>query len=361
MNLLFLSHLHGRPHAGPTYSVPNQVMAQSEYDNVFWYNTISSAVESWKKISMYHDLSDFPKGTLSDLPEPFCRPDLIIIEGFYGLATSKIVKEIIRESIPFVIVPRGELTAQAQKRHHLKKSIANIIKCYSYAGKAAAIQYLTKQEEADSGEKWNKKSLIIPNGINMPEIYKREFSHEGVRCISIGRIEPYQKGLDLLIDACIGIKEELQSANCTILLCGPDRVNKLKDLQQKVLEGGLKDIISFHDGVFGNEKVTMLLSHDVFLMPSRFEGHPLALIEAMSYGLPCVATTGSNMREEIDDMNAGWTSDTTEDGIKEALRRMIRDKQSIEEKGLNARELASKYNWSNIAAIGHESYGSLIS
>lgn len=100
MSYLFLSHLHGQSHAVPTNSVPNQVMAQSEYDNVFWYNTISSEAGSWMELSLYQGLSDFPKGTLADLPEPFCSPDLIILEGFYGLATLKIEREIITMSLP---------------------------------------------------------------------------------------------------------------------------------------------------------------------------------------------------------------------------------------------------------------------
>ena len=49
MNILFLSVLDGRPWAGPTYSVPKQISAQSKVDNVFWYNLENGDFSSWKE------------------------------------------------------------------------------------------------------------------------------------------------------------------------------------------------------------------------------------------------------------------------------------------------------------------------
>lgn len=49
MNILYISKLDGRPWMGPTYSVPNQVKAQSKYDNVFWYNLSNYGEEEGKK------------------------------------------------------------------------------------------------------------------------------------------------------------------------------------------------------------------------------------------------------------------------------------------------------------------------
>ena len=68
---------------------------------------------------------------------------------------------------------------------------------------------------------------------------------------------------------------------------------------------------------------------DIFLMPSRFEGHPTGLLEALAYGLPCIATTGSNMREEIELADAGWTADNDAESIRSALLSMISDKSVI--------------------------------
>lgn len=360
MNILYLSHLSGVSYAGPTYSVPKQIEAQSRIDNVFWYNAIKSERTEWKSLPFYHDIEEYPKESIKSLPEPFNHPDLIVAELFYNMFGSPLIRELVNGCIPYVIVPRGELTAKAQKRKVLKKVLANCYICRRYARKAAAIQYLTSRERADSGEKWNSKGIVIPNGIDNPDRIKTKYSESGIKCISIGRIEPYQKGLDLLIEACFRIKRDLVKAGCSVTICGPDNENRLSELRKDVYDYGLEKVVFFHDGVFGKEKEELILDSDVFLIASRFEGHPMALIEALSYGLPCIATDGSNMREEVDSFKAGWTCDSSVDGICSALLAMLEDRNHIREYGEKAIVLSNQYNWNTIAERTHREYIGLL-
>ena len=353
MNILYLSHLSGASYAGPTYSVPKQIESQSKIDNVFWYNATCNSKEEWKNIKYYHDLSEFPKESILSLPTPFNNPDLIVVELFYNMTKSNLIKELLKLNIPYIIIPRGELTQQAQKRKRIKKTIANILVCRKYAKKAAAIQYLTEQEYKDSGDSWNENHLIISNGIEAPDSVKCDFNKESIHCVSIGRIEPYQKGLDMLLEACFDIKDSLVAKNCTLTICGPDREGKVSDLKQYVEQHGLSGIISFQDAVYGDEKRDVLLDSDIFVIPSRFEGHPMAMIEALSYGLPCVATTGSNMRKEIEEFNAGWCADNNAESIKQALLDMISGSNSYSEKSTNAIKLSKKYLWDGLAEKSH--------
>lgn len=360
MNILYLSHLSGASYAGPTYSVPKQIESQSKIDNVFWYNATKSGKPEWRELPYYHDLYEFPEESIYMLPDPFNHPDLIVVELFYNMARSNLRKELVSGNIPYVIIPRGELTRQAQARKRLKKQIANILFCKRYAQKAAAIQYLTEQEYKDSGEDWNKNYMIIPNGIDMPERKKTGFTENGIKCISIGRIEPYQKGLDILIDACSQIKEEMIQANCTIDIYGPDVDGKKSELELNVVSRGLDNIIRFYDGIYGIEKEKVLIEHDVFLIPSRFEGHPMALIESLAYGLPCIATTGSNMRKDIELENAGWGADNTVFDLATNISNMISDRLQIELKSINAQKLSQKFDWTNIATQTSEKYKTII-
>lgn len=360
MNILYLSHLIDGPHAGPTYSVPTQIRAQAQYDNVFWYNAMHQEIAAWRQYPYYHDLQEYPQESIHALPAPFNKPDLIVVECFYNMAKSPLMRELMQGNIPYVIIPRGELTQQAQKRKWLKKWMANLWKCKRYAKKAVAIQYLTEQERKDAGPSWNKNYLIVPNGTTVPDRTKDEFSKDKINCVSIGRIEPYQKGLDLLIDVCTGLQASLREMRCTIKLCGPDRVGKLESLKKTVKDRGLDDVISFHDGVYGKEKESLLLESDVFLIPSRFEGHPMALIEALAYGLPAVATVGSNMKPEIDAYDAGWTAENTAESLGIALKNMLEDKDLFQEKSRHARELAQLYQWGAIAQRSHAAYEELV-
>ena len=360
MNILYLSHLTGSEYAGPTYSVPKQIEAQSKIDRVFWYNAVSENIGKWRELVYYHDLKDFPRESIKDLPTPFNKPDLIVVELFYNMTGTKLQKELMTSEIPYVIVPRGELTKNAQLRKSLKKTLANIWICKRYARKAIAIQYLTDQECKDSGDCWNRNHVIIPNGIDIPSKTKEFFNSPEIRCVFIGRIEPYQKGLDLLIEACKMIRAKLIEKKCKIVICGPDKEGKLSELKKMTQDNDLSSFITFCDGVYGKEKEKLLLGNDIFLVPSRFEGHPMALVEALAYGLPIVATVGSNMKAEIERYGAGWTADNTAKSISKALQKMIDDRESFKLKSVQAKRLSKQYEWNSIAQKSHMLYERLL-
>ena len=355
MNILYLSHLSGNLYAGPTYSVPKQIEYQSKIDNVFWYNAVKTDIDKWKSYKYYHDLSDYPNETIRDLPSPFNSPDIIVVELFYNMARSPLLRELINSEVPYVIIPRGELTRQAQSRKRLKKIMANKFIFNKYSRNASAIQYLTKQEYLDSGEKWNKNHIIIPNGIGVRNNIAKKVRGNSTKCVSIGRFEPYQKGLDMLIEACSTIKDQLNQANCTIDIYGPDVENKRQFLEKELLRYGLGSLVKFHDGVYGKEKEEILRNSDVFLITSRFEGHPMALIEALSFGLPVVATEGSNMKNEIELYDAGWTADNNVRSISNALLKMSCE-VDYSKKSNSAIELSKNYFWSTITKLAHGEY-----
>lgn len=364
MNILYISSVDGGPWAGPTYSVPNQIKSQANTDNVLWYNYYDRShpewvSKEWEKLPYYRDLIDIPSGQIRDLPKPFNKPDIIVLEQFYCHARTSLPKQLMNNDAPYVIVPRGELTEAAQKRRSLKKRIFNALYYNGFAGKAAAIQYLTEQERIDSGIKWNQNSIVVPNGVILPETVKTSFHSDSIHAVVIGRIEPYQKGLDLLIEACEKCKIEIKKSNMKIDVYGPDRVGRLTEMQELVKEKGLADVIMFHDAVYGDEKEHVLMDADVFIIPSRFEGHPTALIEALSYGLPALVTTGANMREEIESYDAGWGADTNANDIASCIHKMLSERSSFLIKGICARKLAENYAWDEIAKKSHVLYQSI--
>lgn len=361
MNILYISQMNNVGWTGPTHSVPRQIAAQAKYDNVFWYHLRDDVRSEWTEHYYVNSIVNYPQCKIRALPEPFNTPDLVIIEQFYGYAKLPVRKELIKSGIPYIIIPRGELTKKAQQRRKLKKQFGNLFIFNKFTKRARAIQYLTEQERITSGSKWNSECIVIPNGTDKKEIVKTDFNKVRFICTSIGRIESYQKGIDLLITACGEIKSELINANCEIHLYGPDQENQKATLYQKIKDADLSSIIYIHVGVFGEDKKKILLDSDVFIMTSRFEGHPMALIEAMSYGIPCFATVGTNMAKEISESNSGWTADTSVESIRDSMRIMIKERDQLVFKGKNALELSSKYNWDIIAEQSHLIYQSLLS
>ena len=357
MNILFISKLTGNMWAGLNHSVPAQVKSQSTIDNCFWYNMNHVKLDEWCTDGLdCKNIDDYPSGRLADLPEPFNKPDIAIIESVYCYTFEKIVKDLRRNSIPYVIVPRSSLTKQAQRLRRIKKQLGNIIYYNGFIKNATAIHYLSDQEKMDSIEQWGDKCFVLPNGTHSVNVTKKTFNNDKIDAVYIGRIEIYQKGLDMLVRAIDGLKNELRKSRFHLSIYGPDREGAYDELSKMIKENGLDDLVDLGNALFDQEKEKRLLEADLFIMTSRFEGMPMGLIEALSYGLPCIITTGTNMKSIIVGASAGWGAEDNADSIKEALNSMLIEKSSFLGKSKNAVQCGQKYDWSEIAKDAHKVY-----
>ena len=351
MNILFISKLTGKLWAGPHNSVPAQVLAQSNIDNVLWVNLNYVCLPNWRRDEyQFINYDDIPKCSLEVLPKPFNKPDFIIFEEIYTFhPRDKMVVSVLKSGIPYSIIPRCSLTKNAQHRHFIKKKLANILFYNRFVFKSHFVQYLTPSEKIESEKYFNHKNIIIPNGIDLPHIVNKDFSQDGIRAIYIGRLEIGQKGLDLLLKAIVSIKEELRYVRFSMTLYGPDIEHSVEKLKSIIQDNHIDDLIKIKDGIFGEDKINILKNSDIFIMTSRYEGMPMGLIEALSYGIPCIATDGTYMAEEIQKYDAGWEAGNNIDSIKTALLTAINEKNHYTRKSNNAIKLASNYSWKNLA------------
>lgn len=124
---------------------------------------------------------------------------------------------------------------------------------------------------------------VIPNFVVLPEDTERQITKTPKTIICVGRL-CRQKGFDLMIDAWDRIPRNLKEGwSVHIFGNGPDK-GKLEELTRKK---GLDKEITFHGAT--NEIRTEYMRHEIFCFPSRYEGFPLALMEAMSMGKACVS------------------------------------------------------------------------
>jgi glycosyltransferase involved in cell wall biosynthesis len=129
-----------------------------------------------------------------------------------------------------------------------------------------------------------ERVVAIPNGID-PEVYRcpgRSATPDSLRLVSLGRIEEQAKGVLWLPR----IMDELGDVPCHLTIWGegPD----LESLRRRSAPMG--DRIRLGGGLPFAEVPRALAEGDVFLMPSRFEGLPVTLLEAMASGCVPVAS-----------------------------------------------------------------------
>lgn len=354
MKIIFISYLYNDLSQGPVWSVPASVNAQSEIDDVLWIDLGKAQMEHWKAVKAYHNISEFGTLSLDCVPENFKNPDLVVFEGFYRMSFVTFARELRRKGVPYMVVPRCSLTKKAQSTKCCKKWFANKMFFERLTQKALCIQYLSEDERNTSSKKWNKSSIVIPNGVHLPMGYKKSFSTEGINAIFVGRLNATHKGLDVLLEACNKIKGELNEAGFHLTLYGEKR-RDFEKLNKYVQDNHLENIVSFGGLISGDEKRKCILSADLHIMTSRFEGLPMAMIETLAYGLPALVTPGTNMQKEIVKNDAGWGCECDANSVANALLTIINEKDSMNTKGENARNLAKKYSWTDIAENFHNS------
>lgn len=136
---------------------------------------------------------------------------------------------------------------------------------------------LTNQDK-DSWEK-HKNVVVIPNMIEYPTHINRIPSK---KIISVGRLN-VQKGFDMLIDAWKMIVGKHTDWSLHIYGDGELR----GELNQQIAQCGLNDTVFIHPPT--SDIFSKYQEHEFYVMSSRYEGLPLALIEALSHGLPCIS------------------------------------------------------------------------
>jgi glycosyltransferase involved in cell wall biosynthesis len=139
-------------------------------------------------------------------------------------------------------------------------------------------------------------------------------SNSSPRLLTVGRLAR-EKGIDLLLRALVAIKRQYSTVHLTILGTGPEEA-AIRDL---VRELKLEDTVSLPGYI--NSPEDYYASATLFVLPSRYEGMPNALLEAAAAGLPLVATPCcAGVCELLQDAPGTWlASSISVDALAEAL------------------------------------------
>ena len=173
------------------------------------------------------------------------------------------------------------------------------------------------------------KCIYIPNVIDSLPDKRSKLTNKNI--ITIGRLSP-EKGQKDLIDVFKIVNKELPKTKLFMVGDGPLK----KELENYTKELKLTDKIIF-TGFLGNkEKEKYILDSSIFILPSYTESFGLVLIEAMSYGLPCIAFDSSDGAKELLKNNVGiLVKDRNKEKMAEEIIKELKNKKGSEhsEKG----------------------------
>ncbi|SDT76405.1 glycosyltransferase [Actinoplanes derwentensis] len=159
------------------------------------------------------------------------------------------------------------------------------------------------------------------------------------RVVTLGRLS-HEKGLDMLLEAWAQVGPRHPDWQLEIYGAGPNE----QALRTLARELNLDDTTLFRGKT--NVIDSVLASSSIYVLPSRQEGFPIALMEALAYGLPVVSfDCAPGIRELIDDDVSGGLVITSGNvpGFADALSRLIEDHDLRVRLGAAGRETVQRY------------------
>ncbi|WP_430482681.1 glycosyltransferase family 4 protein [Rossellomorea marisflavi] len=225
-----------------------------------------------------------------------------------SVSASMVLKYVVKKNIPFAIeVVADPFDAYASNKiaqhfytKELKKSVLN----------ANGVSYVT---EYYLQQKYPSKSRVHGPNSNYfesfystidlkPEFFSTPKKFEAMKSNlhvvhTANSINNNMKGHDTLIKIAKNLADSNIDINVTFIGDGSAR----SYFEKMAMELGIGDRINFTGLIPSNKVREYLLAADIFVFPSRAEGLPRAVIEAMAIGLPCLSTPVNGIPELLED------------------------------------------------------------
>ncbi len=186
---------------------------------------------------------------------------------------------------------------------------------------------------------------VIPNGIARPVTARGAVTTDGsCLMVAMGRLS-VEKGFDRLIDAFARVAVQRADWRLEIAGEGPERISLERRIAQRRIESRAT-LIGWLD-----DPALLLTRADIFVLASRYEGFPVALLEAMAQGVAVISfDCDSGPREIIQHEQNGLLVDQDDiDQLAQAMERLIDDSALRRRLGQAACAVADRFSVTQFA------------
>lgn len=178
--------------------------------------------------------------------------------------------------------------------------------------------------------------IVIPNTVRAGEPISQPAPNEQVEVLFLGLVDEY-KGIFVLIEAWSKIaaaRIDSVPAHLTIAGDGDD----VAAVNASIATLGVTESVTMAGWITSSEVPQLLSTAQILVLPSRMEGQPMAILEAMARGLCVIATKVGGVPDLIDDGCGILIAPDDVNGLVDALNSVIHDRTTRERLGLAAHQ-----------------------
>lgn len=270
--------------------------------------------------------------------------DVVMMQG---IDMAFIPAWILRMAGMKVCFVKHSLAEDNPKRGKVAKILLMIANYISFIGCGSHVLTVSNSKAYEIYNRYRKKVDVLPCGVNLPspnsqdsQILKKNNIRPLYYYLTIGRFDPV-KNLETLIDAF----KMVNYSQFQLVVAGDYRTPYGMEIVERAK--GCNNII-FPGIVTGTDKDTLLRNCMSYCLVSSSEGLPIALLEGMAYGKPCVVTEIPAIKEVIQNYNLGiWSNVRDINSLAKALE--LFKTKDFSNQGSMLKEIVIKnYTWKSI-------------
>ena len=268
-------------------------------------------------------------------------PIFAIPSGLIGLTISKLL------GIPSVVfVDAADMPGLESAMKTYVRYLASVFRIV--VNKSQAVIVCEGLEDVLEPFLNHRRFAAIANGTVLPaELANPNQNGSTLQLLSIGRLV-LRKGFHEIIKALDIVKREREDFHLRIIGYG-----RAEDEIRRVLEGhSLSRHVSLLGRVEYGELGAYYLGSDAYLFYGDREGSSLAMVEAVAYGLPVIASDHPGNRTYVKNAENGFLVEyKNPDVLARAILSFLVQRDTLPDMGRNSRAIAKAYSWANVAAL----------
>lgn len=296
---------------------------QREYDALDSLPNVESMEPDgaiWRKLSLLWQMFRMSKDAK--------RGDVELYHGLEG----RLPYGLRRRGIRSVVSVHNLISLRFTKYYNIFERVIEYIRLSSACHRAdriIAASEATRRDIAHLLGVSHEKIDVVYEGCN--PLYSREISDEEVAAV--------RKKYDLPERYILNIGDTVERKNFGLIVEAmaelPDDINLVvvgeqtsytKRVKRRLKVLGFENRVHFRRNVATQDRAALYKGADIFINPSRFEGFSVEILEALSVGVPVIATRGSSL-EEAGGKHSIYVSDRDCGELVEAIERLSSDEQ----------------------------------